>query len=67
MSNRIAVVGEAAGDFEVARELIDQTILRCVEYARRENVPVHVRSSFSTKPSQAATAAFTLCSRMRPI
>ena len=24
--------------------------LRCVEYARRENVPVHVRSSFSTKP-----------------
>ncbi|MFT3860269.1 aspartate kinase [Micropruina sp.] len=23
--------------------------LRCVEYARRENVPVHVRSSFSTK------------------
>lgn len=30
MSNRIAVVGEAAGDFAVARELIDQTILRCV-------------------------------------
>ena len=24
--------------------------LRCVEYARREHVPVHVRSSFSTKP-----------------
>jgi len=24
--------------------------LRCVEYARRENVPVHVRSSFSNKP-----------------
>ena len=24
--------------------------LRCVEYARRENVPVHVRSSFSTNP-----------------
>ncbi|WP_026926376.1 aspartate kinase [Granulicoccus phenolivorans] len=24
--------------------------LRCVEYARRENVPVHVRSSFSTRP-----------------
>jgi aspartate kinase len=24
--------------------------LRCVEYARRENVRVHVRSSFSTKP-----------------
>ena len=23
--------------------------LRCVEYARRENVPIHVRSSFSTK------------------
>lgn len=24
--------------------------LRCVEYARRENVPVHVRSSFTDKP-----------------
>ncbi|WP_028708875.1 aspartate kinase [Propionicicella superfundia] len=24
--------------------------LRCVEYARRENVPVHVRSSFSHRP-----------------
>ncbi|MFV0405711.1 MAG: aspartate kinase [Propioniciclava sp.] len=24
--------------------------LRCVEYARRENVPVHVRSSFTNKP-----------------
>ena len=24
--------------------------LRCVEYARRENVPVHVRSSFSDQP-----------------
>lgn len=24
--------------------------LRCVEYARRENVPIHVRSSFSDKP-----------------
>ncbi len=24
--------------------------LRCVEFARRENVPVHVRSSFSNKP-----------------
>ncbi|MFV0452521.1 MAG: aspartate kinase [Propioniciclava sp.] len=24
--------------------------LRCVEYARRENVPVHVRSSFTTRP-----------------
>src|SRR5690606_27149188 len=23
--------------------------LRCVEYARRENVPIHVRSSFSAK------------------
>lgn len=32
MSNRIAVVGEAAGDFEVARELIDQTIMRCVTH-----------------------------------
>ena len=25
-------------------------MLRCVEYARRYNVPVHVRSSYSTKP-----------------
>ena len=24
--------------------------LRCVEYARRQHVPVHVRSSFSDKP-----------------
>ena len=24
--------------------------LRCVEYARRERVPVHVRSSFSDPP-----------------
>ncbi|MDO5683887.1 MAG: aspartate kinase [Propionibacteriaceae bacterium] len=24
--------------------------LRCVEYARRENVPIHVRSSFSERP-----------------
>jgi|GEM_PF-2164927 len=31
MSNRIVVIGEAQGDFEVARELIDQSILRCVE------------------------------------
>ncbi|KRC42745.1 MULTISPECIES: aspartate kinase [Oerskovia] len=25
-------------------------VLRCVEYARRYDVPIHVRSSFSTKP-----------------
>lgn len=31
MSNRIVVVGEAQGDFEVARELIDQSLLCCVE------------------------------------
>ena len=24
--------------------------LRCVEYARRYGMPIHVRSSFSTKP-----------------
>ena len=29
--------------------------LRCVEYARRENVPVHVRSSFSDKPGTWVT------------
>ena len=26
-------------------------MLRCVRYARRYNVPVHVRSSYSTKPA----------------
>ncbi len=31
MSNRIAVVCEGPSDFPVARELIDQTLLRCVE------------------------------------
>jgi aspartate kinase len=30
-------------------------MLRCVEYARRYNVPVHVRSSFSGKPGTAVT------------
>ncbi|EPH03207.1 aspartate kinase, monofunctional class [Propionibacterium sp. oral taxon 192 str. F0372] len=29
--------------------------LRCVEYARREDVTVHVRSSFSTKPGTVVT------------
>lgn len=29
--------------------------LRCVEYARRENVPVHVRSSFSDRPGTWVT------------
>ncbi len=32
-------------------------MLRCVEYARRYNVPVHVRSSFSGKPGTEVTAA----------
>jgi aspartate kinase len=31
--------------------------LRCVEYARREHVPVHVRSSFSTRPGTWVVAA----------
>jgi aspartate kinase len=30
-------------------------MLRCVEYARRYNVPVHVRSSFSTRPGTWVT------------
>ncbi|MBL7502780.1 aspartate kinase [Frankia sp. CNm7] len=30
-------------------------MLRCVEYARRYSVPVHVRSSFSTKPGTWVT------------
>ncbi len=30
-------------------------MLRCVEYARRYNVPVHVRSSFSSKPGTWVT------------
>ena len=29
--------------------------LRCVEYARRENIPVHVRSSFNDKPGTWVT------------
>ena len=29
--------------------------LRCVEYARRENIPVHVRSSFDDKPGTWVT------------
>ncbi len=32
-------------------------MLRCVEYARRYNVPVHVRSSYSTKPGTVVTGS----------
>ncbi|MCH5641754.1 MULTISPECIES: aspartate kinase [unclassified Gordonia (in: high G+C Gram-positive bacteria)] len=32
-------------------------MLRCVEYARRYNVPVHVRSSYSTKPGTLVTGS----------
>ncbi|WP_026303782.1 aspartate kinase [Jongsikchunia kroppenstedtii] len=32
-------------------------MLRCVEYARRYNVPVHVRSSYSTKPGTMVTGS----------
>ena len=32
-------------------------MLRCVEYARRYNVPVHVRSSYSTKPGTIVTGS----------
>src|SRR5215207_9341932 len=32
-------------------------MLRCVEYARRYNVPVHVRSSYSDKPGTVVTAS----------
>ncbi|TCN48995.1 aspartate kinase [Rhodococcus sp. SMB37] len=32
-------------------------MLRCVEYARRYNVPVHVRSSYTTKPGTLVTGS----------
>jgi aspartate kinase len=32
-------------------------MLRCVEYARRYNVPVHVRSSYSVKPGTIVTGS----------
>ncbi|NMO05078.1 aspartate kinase [Gordonia sp. TBRC 11910] len=32
-------------------------MLRCVEYARRYNVPVHVRSSYSNKPGTMVTGS----------
>jgi aspartate kinase len=32
-------------------------MLRCVEYARRYNVPVHVRSSYSDKPGTIVTGS----------
>ncbi len=32
-------------------------MLRCVEYARRYNVPVHVRSSYSDKPGTTVTGS----------
>jgi aspartate kinase len=32
-------------------------MLRCVEYARRYNVPVHVRSSYSDKPGTVVTGS----------
>ena len=32
-------------------------MLRCVEYARRYNVPIHVRSSYSDKPGTIVTGS----------
>ena len=32
-------------------------MLRCVEYARRYNIPVHVRSSYSDKPGTVVTGS----------
>ncbi len=32
-------------------------MLRCVEYARRYNVPVHVRSSYTDKPGTLVTGS----------
>jgi hypothetical protein len=59
MSHRIAVVGEAAGDFAVARELIDQSLLRCnrdrgidIHYTYvgpSENVPFFSWAHFTAK------------------
>lgn len=37
--------------------------LRCVEYARRSSVPVHVRSSFSTRPGTWVTDASLITER----
>src|SRR6185369_6893019 len=32
-------------------------MLRCVEYARRSNIPIHVRSSYSTKSGTIVTGS----------
>src|SRR3954468_19845351 len=42
---------------ELAASGAKALMLRCVEYARRYNVPVHVRSSFSGRPGTEVTAA----------
>ncbi|MFV0495716.1 aspartate kinase [Mycobacterium sp.] len=42
-------------------------MLRCVEYARRYNLPVHVRSSYSDKPGTVVTGSIKDISMEDPI
>jgi aspartate kinase len=42
-------------------------MLRCVEYARRYNIPVHVRSSYSDKPGTVVTGSIEDISMEDPI
>jgi aspartate kinase len=42
-------------------------MLRCVEYARRNGVPVHVRSSYSTRPGTVVTGSMEELPMEQPI
>src|SRR5437764_1760211 len=42
-------------------------MLRCVEYARRYNIPVHVRSSYSDKPGTVVTGSIKDIPMEQPI
>src|SRR6202000_1256298 len=42
-------------------------MLRCVEYARRYNIPVHVRSSYSDKPGTVVTGSIEDTAMEEPI
>ena len=35
-------------------------MLRCVEYARRSGIPIHVRSSYTTKPCTMVTGSMVM-------
>jgi hypothetical protein len=41
MSNRIAVVGESQNDFDVAAILIDQSLIRCVDWISEPDIETH--------------------------